>query len=92
MIKTWNHKGLRLFFEAGNTSGIQSKHAKRLRLQLAVLDSAIRAEDMNLPGWKFHELKGKKKNYFSVTVNGNWRLTFKFENQDAILVNYEDYH
>jgi proteic killer suppression protein len=92
MIKTWNHKGLKLFFESGSTSGIQSKHSTRLRLQLGVLNAAIKPEDMNLPGWKFHELKGGKKGYFAVTVNRNWRLTFKFEDHDAILVNYEDYH
>lgn len=92
MIKTWNHKGLRLFFETGATSGIQAKHSSRLRLQLAVLNAAIEPTDMNLPGWKYHELKGSKKGFFAVTVNRNWRLTFKFEGNDAILVNYEDYH
>jgi len=92
MIKTWNHKGLKHFFETGTTSGIQAKHSVRLRLQLAVLNAAVLPTDMDIPGWKFHELKGSKKGYFAVTVNRNWRLTFKFEGHDAILVNYEDYH
>lgn len=92
MIKSWQHKGLKRFFETGITSGIQAKHASRLRILLAVLNAAIKPEDMNLVGFKFHSLKGNRKDEFSVTVNGNWRITFRFEGGDAILVNYEDYH
>lgn len=92
MIKSWRHKGLKRFFSTGNASGIQPSHANRLRLQLGTLNSAVKPEDMDLPGWKFHKLSGKMKGYYSVTVNKNWRLTFKFEAQDATLVNYEDYH
>lgn len=92
MIKSWKHKGLKLFFETGNTVGIQAKHAKRLRIQLGVLNAAVRAEDLDLPGFCFHRLKGDKKGYFAISVSGNWRLTYKFDGRDAILVNYEDYH
>lgn len=92
MIRTFRHKGLEVFFRTGNPAGIQPAHAKRLRLQLGKLDTAKGAEDMNLPGWKLHPLKGRLKNHWSVWVSGNWRLTFAFENGDAILVDYRDYH
>lgn len=92
MIKTFKHKGLKLFFDSGKTSGIQAKHAKKLRLQLAALDTATAIDDMDLPGYKLHELKGDKKGIWSITVNGNWRITFEFKNGDAYIVNYEDYH
>ena len=92
MIKTFRHKGLERFFHAGSKAGIQPTHAARLRLQLARLDAASGPEDMNLPGWKFHALKGDLAGHFAVTVNKNWRLTFTFEGEDAILVDYQDYH
>lgn len=92
MIKTFKHKGLKLFFDSGKTSGIQTIHAKKLRLQLAALDTATVIDDMDLPGYKLHELQGNKKGIWSITVNGNWRITFEFENGDAYIVNYEDYH
>jgi toxin HigB-1 len=92
MIKRFRHKGLRDFFETGSKAGIQAAHAKRLRLQLARLDAATGPQDMNLPGWKFHPLQGSLKSQFAVTVNGNWRMTFAFEGEDAVLVDYRDYH
>jgi proteic killer suppression protein len=92
MIKSFHHKGLQLFFETGNRAGIQSSHAPRLSRQLARLNEASSWEDMNLPGWRLHLLKGKLVGHFSIVVSGNWRLTFKFEGEDAVLVNYQDYH
>lgn len=92
MIKSWKHKGLRDFFESGITKGIQSKHVKKLRIQLAVLSAAMEPKDLNLPGYNFHALLGKRKGEYSITVNANWRITFQFEGRNAILVNYEDYH
>jgi proteic killer suppression protein len=92
MIKLFRHKGLRDFFETGSKAGIQAAHAKRLRLQLARLDAATVPGDMSLPGWNFHPLKGNLKDHFAVTVNGNWRMTFAFEGEDAVLVDYHDYH
>ena len=62
------------------------------RRQLAQLDQAASAQDMNVPGWKLHALKGELAGHWAVSVNGNWRLTFKFEDGDAILVDYQDYH
>ena len=85
-------KGLATFFATGSKAGIQARHAKRLNLQLAKLDSAQMAEDMNLPGWKLHPLRGDLRNHWAVWVDQNWRMTFKFENGHAILVDYRDYH
>ncbi|KTC86579.1 type II toxin-antitoxin system RelE/ParE family toxin [Legionella brunensis] len=92
MIKSFKHKGLKQFFEKGDCSGIQSKHEQKLRLQLAALDTAHVIEDMNLPGYRLHRLKGERKNCWSITVNGNWRITFEFDSGDVCIVNYEDYH
>jgi proteic killer suppression protein len=92
MITSWKHKGLKRFYETGSTSGIQAKHKMRLKIILQRLDAAISAEDMNLPGMRFHKLKGELNEYFSVTVNGNWRVIYKFEGGHAILIDYLDYH
>jgi proteic killer suppression protein len=92
MIKSFLHKGLERFFRSGSLSGIQAGHASRLGRQLSALDAASRPEDMNRPGWGLHPLRGTLTGHWSVSVNGNWRLTFKFENGDTILVNYQDYH
>lgn len=92
MIKSFRHKGLRKFFETGSTAGIQAKHATKLQIQLTALDSAKGPEDMNAPGWKLPPLEGSLSGHWSITVNGNWRLTFTFDGEDAILVDYQDYH
>lgn len=76
MIKTWKHKGLRLFFQSGVTSGIQAKHQTKLKTILQLLDAAVQPEDMDLPGFRFHPLKGGLKDHYSVTVNANWRVIF----------------
>jgi proteic killer suppression protein len=93
VIKSFRHKGLERFFREGSKAGIQPKHAKRLRLQLGRLDAAKGAEDMNLPGWKWHLLKhGDLAGHWAVWVDENYRLTFTFEGTDAALVDYQDYH
>lgn len=92
MIKSFKHKGLEKFFAKGTLAGINPQHAKRLRLILAMLDNAKTVTDMNSPALKFHELMGKSKGEYSVTVQANWRITFQFTNGDAYVVNYEDYH
>ncbi len=92
MIASWKHKGLKRFFETGNTSGIQANHAKRLKQQLAFLNAATKAEDLNLPGYGFHSLKGKFQNYYAISVSGSWRLIFMFEHGEAVLVDYLNYH
>jgi len=92
MIKSFKHKGLRLFFELGRTSGIQASHAKKLRMQLVALHTAQTVGDMDIPGYKLHPLQGHKKKCWSIPVNKNWRLTFKFVEGDVYILNYEDYH
>ena len=92
MIKSFRHRGLERFFLTGSKAGIQPKHAPRLRIQLTTLHLASCPEDMNRNGWDCHMLKGNLKDHYAVTVNGNWRVTFKFEGEDAILVDYQDYH
>ena len=92
MIRSFRHKGVERFFRTGSKAGIQPAHADRLRLQLGRLDAAKTPEDMNLPGWKFHRLSKDLSGHFAVTVNKNWRLTFAFEDGDAVLVDYQDYH
>ena len=92
MIKSFQHKGLQAFFEKGSKAGIQPHHAPRLSRQLVRLDVAKVPEDMNVPGWKLHGLSGSLAGHYSVTVNGNWRMTFTFEDGDAVLVDYQDYH
>ena len=91
MIKTFKHKGLRLFFTTGNKAKINASHASKLNVQLQALHTAEMVEDMNIPGWGFHELKGSRQNVYSITVNGNWRLTFEFNDGNAFVLNYEDY-
>lgn len=92
MVQSFRHKGLRKFYESGSSAGIQPQHAGRLRIQLAALDTATVIEDMNIPGFRLHPLKGKDKGRWSIWVNGNWRLTFEFRAGDAFLLDYEDYH
>ncbi len=92
MIKSFKHKGLQQFFEKGTKKGIQADHASKLRMQLTALDTAHSLEDMDIPGYRLHQLKGRQKNLWSITVNGNWRMTFEFEAGHVTIVNYEDYH
>ena len=77
---------------AGSKKGIQPEHAPKLGRMLDRLDASISPQDMNLPGYRLHPLKGDKQDMWAVTVNGNWRLTFYFEGQDAYLLDYQDYH
>jgi toxin HigB-1 len=92
MIKSFRHKGVEQFFKAGSKRGIRPSHAERLRKQLFALDNAKSAKDMNALGWRLHALRSDLHGHWSVDVSGNWRLTFTFEGEDAILVDYLDYH
>ena len=93
MIKSFQHKGLEAFFKTGSKAGIQPAHAPRLGAMLRRLNETTNAQGMNLPGWNLRPLKGKElKGHYSVWVNGNWRMTFKFDGVDAVLVDYQDYH
>lgn len=92
MIRSFRHKGLERFFYQGTKSGIQAKHAVKLRLILGRLGAAVVSKDMDLPGLNLHSLSGKRAGIWSVSVSGNWRVTFRFEDGHAELINYEDYH
>lgn len=92
MILSFRHKGLERFFRTGSSAGIQARHAKRLRLILAQLAASATVADMVVPGLRMHRLKGGRRDTFAVTVQANWRITFRFENGNAEVVNYEDYH
>ena len=92
MIKSFKHKGLQRYFDKGITSGIQANHAKKLRMQLAALDTSKSVEDMDLPGFRLHQLKGNRSGFWAIDVSGNWRLTFRFGDADVYDLNYEDYH
>lgn len=92
MIKDFAHKRLRDFFLTGTTKGIQAKHATKLGALLDRLDAAVCPEDMNFPCVNLHQLKGNLQSHWSVKVSANWRITFRFENGDAYVVDYQDYH
>lgn len=92
MIKSFRHKGLQVFFETDSQRGIQAHHAPRLRRQLTRLDIATKYEDVNIPGWRLHALTGDLAGQYSISVDGNWRITFAFEGNDVVLVDYQDYH
>lgn len=92
MIKSWRHKGLEEFFVSESKAGIRPDHADKLKRQLARLDEAKSPQDMNVTGWKLHGLEGPLAGHYAVKVNGNWRITFKFDGTDAVLVDYQDYH
>lgn len=92
MIKSFRHKGLRALFESGSAAGVQPNHAAKLRMQLAALDSAQTIDDMSIPGFRLHPLKGTMSGRWSITVSGNWRVTFEFRDGNAYVLDYEDYH
>lgn len=92
MIKSFAHKGLEKFFLTGSKAGIRADHASKLARQLSILNVATSPQEMDKPAWKFHPLSGELAGHWSVWVNGNWRLTFRFDGEDAEIVNYQDYH
>jgi len=92
MIQSFRHKRLRRFYESGSAAGVQPHHAKRLRMLLTALDTAQSIEDMDIPGFRLHPLKGEGRGRWAVWVNGNWRVTFEFKDGHAYVLDYEDYH
>lgn len=92
MIVGFRHKGLEVFYHTGSARGILAAHAAKLARILAALDAASSSAEVNLPAFNLHQLKGKLKGHWSVWVNGNWRVTFRFVGTDVELVNYLDYH
>lgn len=92
MIKTFKHKGLEKYYLTGSKKGIQASHSNRLRMQLTALDTAQFLDDMDIPGYRLHQLTGSRKGIWSISVSGNWRITFEFTDGNIYIVNYEDYH
>ncbi len=92
MIRNFRHRGLQAFFETGSVRGINAQWGRRLLVRLTALDAAETTEEMDVPGWRLHELSGERRGTWAVNVTGNWRLTFRFENGDACDVDLEDYH
>ena len=92
MVKSFRHKGLKKFYETGSVAGVQSSHKTRLRMILAALDTSLEIGDMDVPGFGLHPLKGRLKGRWSVSVSGNWRITFEFREGNAYVLDYEDYH
>lgn len=92
MIRTFKHRGLERFFKNGDHRGILAKSEARTERMLDRLDSISKPEDMNIPGYRFHQLSGNRKDIYAITVTGNWRITFRFEGEDAFDVDLEDYH
>lgn len=92
MIVSFRHKGLEALYRSGSKKGVQSDHVPKLTRILSLLDVAQQPSDLDLPGFRLHELEGDLARHWSVRVNGNWRVTFKFVGQDVELVDYRDYH
>lgn len=93
MIRTFRHKGLEQFYTTGNKSGIRPHHAVKLKIQLSALNAAQLPDDLRVPaGWRLHQLSGELDGFWSIVVNGNWRIIFRFVDGDIELVDYLDYH
>jgi proteic killer suppression protein len=92
MIRRFRHRGVERFFRSGDTSGINAQHAARLRRLLTSLNASAAPAGMNLPGYRLHRLRGDREGQWAVSVSGNWRLVFEFEEGDATNVDLVDYH
>lgn len=91
MIKSFKHKGLQLFFETGSARGIRADQSRKIKHMLTYLNAISDIDEIrNL--WRCHQLKGDRSNIWSLTVSGNWRLTFEFNDGDVFILDYEDYH
>ena len=92
MIVSFRHKGLLSLFERDDGRKVRADQVERLRLILSALDQASNAHEMDQPTFRLHPLKGTRKGLWAVTVRANWRVTFRFEEGDALEVDLEDYH
>jgi len=92
VIGGFRHRGLRRLYRDDDARGVPAAHTGKLRRILTLLDVAQRPDDMDVPGWRLHPLKGTRKGEWSVRVSGNWRVTWRFEGKDATDIDYEDYH
>jgi len=92
MILTFRHRGLRRLFKDDDRRGLNPEHVEKIARVLAALQRASRPEDMDLPGYRLHPLKGEFAGFWSVTIRANWRIIFRFEGNDATDVDLIDYH
>ena len=92
MIRRFRHRGLKRMYERGDQSRVSPDLVDRLALALADLDDARKASDLDLPGYRLHPLKGDLKGYWSISISGNWRVIFRFEDGDVCDVDLVDYH
>lgn len=92
MIKSFRHRGLKALYDGRTARRVSPDHVQRLRDVLAVLDRSRGPHNMNLPGFRLHPLRGDLKGHYAVSVSGNWRVTFRFEDGNAVDVDYIDYH
>ena len=92
VIVSFRHRGLEALYERNSTKGVQAEHVPKLRRILSALDVASATGDLDIPGFRLHPLKGRRKGYWSIWVSGNWRVTFRFIDSDVELVDYLDYH
>jgi toxin HigB-1 len=92
MIISFRSKALRRYAEQGDASKLNVPNVARVERILSRLNAAVTPEDMNLPGYRFHGLKGRDKGRYAVDASGNWRITFGWDDKDAVDVDLEDYH
>ena len=92
MIKSFRHRGLRRLYDRAEASGVRADQLRRIQQVLIDLDTSKSPMEMNLPGYRLHQLKGDLKGYWSVTISGNWRVIFRFEREEACDVDLVDYH
>lgn len=92
VIVSFRHNGLEAFYRTGSKRGVQAAHVKKLALILSALDRAREVTELSLPSFRLHGLKGRRAAFWSIWVNGNWRVTFRFAGEDVELLDYEDYH
>jgi proteic killer suppression protein len=92
MIKSFRHRGLKALYDGRTARRVAPEHVEKLRDILAVLDRSRRPQDMDLPGFRLHPLRGELQGHWAVSVSGNWRVTFRFEDDEPVDVDYLDYH
>ena len=92
MVRSFRHRGLKRLYQRGDRSRVRADQAERLAVALADLDDARRPSDLDLPGYRLHPLKGDLKGFWSISVSGNWRIIFRFDDGDVYDVDLVDYH
>ena len=92
MIQNFQHRGLKRLYEDDDRRGLNQEHVEKIRRVLALLDQATQPGDLDLPGYRLHQLKGELAGFWSVVIRANWRIIFRFDGLDVVDVDYIDYH